>query len=330
MIYRFNTVENTISNIKSNIVLFYGENLGIKKNLIDQIKTESVNAELLRFDQDDIVKTEENFFNKINNLSLFDERKIILIHNVNDKFLDIVLKIEEIVKDQKIFLFSSILEKKSKLRNYFEKSLKITICACYQDNENSLKKIILDKLKEFKGLNTENINLILNNCSNDRVKLDNEINKIFSYFSNKVLQRNKLELLLNEATNDDFNELKNEAINGNKQKTSKLLSQIFLDKDKVFFYLNMINQRFKKLYEIIELSKETNLNDALNNIRPPIFWKEKPYIYKQAKLWNSEKINEIRDNAYSLEYQIKRNTYNNNLILIRKFLIDICAKANAA
>ena len=121
MIYRFNTVENTIKNIKSNMVLFYGENLGIKKSLIDQIKAENIKAELLRFDQDDIIKNDENFFNNINNLSLFDEEKIILIHNVNDKFLDIVLKIEEIVKDQKIFLFSDILEKKSKLRNHFEK-----------------------------------------------------------------------------------------------------------------------------------------------------------------------------------------------------------------
>ena len=330
MIYRFNTVENTIKNIKSNMVLFYGENLGIKKSLIDQIKAENIKAELLRFDQDDIIKNDENFFNNINNLSLFDEEKIILIHNVNDKFLDIVLKIEEIVKDQKIFLFSDILEKKSKLRNHFEKSLKKTICACYQDNENTLKKLILDKLKDFKGLNTENINLILNNCANDRVKLNNEMSKIFSYFNNKVLQKDKLELLLNEANNDDFNELKNEVINGNKQKTSKLLSQIFLDKDKTFFYLNIINQRFNKLYEIIELSKETNLDDALNNIRPPIFWKEKPHIYRQAKLWNSKKINEIRDYAYELEHQIKKSNYSDNLTHIRKFLIDICVKANAA
>ena len=34
-----------------------------------------------------------------------------------------------------------------------------------------LKKIILQNLKDFKGITTENINLIIDNCSLNRTKL---------------------------------------------------------------------------------------------------------------------------------------------------------------
>ena len=45
------------------------------------------------------------------------------------------------------------------------------------------KKIILDKLKGFEGLSTQNINMIIENTSLDRVRLDNELDKIITYFT---------------------------------------------------------------------------------------------------------------------------------------------------
>ena len=51
----------------------------------------------------------------------------------------------------------------------------------YEDNEISIKKIILEKLKGFEGLTTENINLILNHTNLDRSKLNNELEKIIMF-----------------------------------------------------------------------------------------------------------------------------------------------------
>ena len=49
------------------------------------------------------------------------------------------------------------------------------------------KALLLDKLKFFKGLTSDSINIIIEN-SNDRNKLYNEIEKILIYFDNKKLK----------------------------------------------------------------------------------------------------------------------------------------------
>ena len=46
--------------------------------------------------------------------------------------------------------------------------------------------------------------MIIENCGLDRSKLNNELNKIDTFFENKVIDTNKLEALLNIKVNDSF------------------------------------------------------------------------------------------------------------------------------
>ena len=49
----------------------------------------------------------------------------------------------------------------------------------------------MERLKDFKA-NTENVNLIIENSNLDRVKLNNELNKIILYFDKKIIENEKL------------------------------------------------------------------------------------------------------------------------------------------
>ena len=118
--------------------------------------------------------------------------------------MDNLKELEEKNIDLEIYLFADILEKKSKLRNYFEKSQNCAAVACYEDNELNIKKIITSRLSGFSGLSTQNINLIMNNCNLDRIKLSNEIEKIIIFFQNKKIDTEKLRILLNDRINEDF------------------------------------------------------------------------------------------------------------------------------
>ena len=110
-------------------------------------------------------------------------------------------------------------------------------------------------MKDFKGLNANNINMILDNCGLDRVKLNNELNKILSLFEDKIINQTKLEELLDDKINEDFNLLKEEALNGNKIKTNKLLNETFFETEKNILYLNLINQRLNRLNEVVKKAK---------------------------------------------------------------------------
>ena len=82
-------------------------------------------------------------FTEVTNISLFEKKKIFLIDQANDKILNIIEELKPKLEEHKIYLFSELLDKKSKLRNSFEESNETGVVPCYQDNEITLKKIIL-------------------------------------------------------------------------------------------------------------------------------------------------------------------------------------------
>jgi DNA polymerase III subunit delta len=311
-----------------NSILFYGENIGLKKEFKKKIKNLYEKSLILNYIQDEVLNT-EILPNEIGNISLFEDKKIIFIENVNDKIYPLFEDVVKNIGNNKIIFFADILDKKSKLRNRFEKSKEFNSVACYADNDISIRKIILDRLSNFKGLTSQNINLILENSNLDRARVQNELDKIISCFQDKIIDNEKLEMLLDAKINDDFSKLKDEALVGNKNNTNRLLSDTRLDTEKNVLYLNIINQRLNKLHEVSSLLKETNLETALNTIKPPIFWKDKPKFIEQSKRWNSYKINTALNKTYNLEIKIKSSAETNKNILIKKLLVELCEIANS-
>ena len=329
MISKSYLLENNIDQIDKNLILFYGENLGLKNDFKKKIKSNNKKIKIINFTQEEILKNENFFFSEILNISLFEEEKIFFINYANDKIMPIIEEIEKKAAAEKVYLFSDILEKKSKLRNFFEKKNICIAVPCYADNEISIKKIILKNLKGFEGLSAENINLIVDNCNLDRIKLNNELEKIFSYFTNKKINNKELEKILDIRINDNFNLLKDAALNGNKITTNKLLSDTIIDADKNVFYLALINQRLNKIAEAAHLSKTTNLEDAINRIKPPIFWKDKPSFKEQVNKWNIDKIKLILKKTYDLEVKIKSDALIEKNVLVKKLIVDMCNMANS-
>ena len=329
MNYKSYLLENNIDLLKNNLVLFYGENLGLKNDLKNKIKHNNKDASFINFDQEDVLKDKEQFFTEILNLSLFNEKKIIFINQANDKFIDTIKEIESKIINQKLFLFCEILEKRSKLRNYFEKNENLGIVPCYSDNEISIKKIILERLKGFTGLTTQNLNIIIDNCELNRAKLKNELDKIIIFFEKKKIEEEKLKKILNIKVNENFNTLKDEALVGNRDKTNRLLGDTIIQPEKNIFYLSLINQRLTKLSEVAYLTDNSSIENAINNIKPPIFWKDKPMFATQSKKWNLNKIKSILGKTYDIELQIKSNSSIDQSLLMKKLLVDICVLANS-
>ena len=182
-----------------------------------------------------------------------------------------------------------MLDKKSKLRNYFEKSKLCGSVACYPDNEITIRKIVEKKLNGYSGLTPQIINTIIRNSDLNRNKVNNEIEKIITFFKDKKIDADELETLLNLKINDDFDKLRDEALNGNKNNTNRLLADTVFDTENNFFYLNSINQRINKLNEIEDLKKNgKNVELAVSQLKPPIFWKDKPIIKFGDKKKNTD------------------------------------------
>ena len=142
MIYKSYLVEQNFDILKNNLTLFYGENLGLKNDFKKIIKDKNKDSLIQNINQEEIINNKDKFFNEIYNSSLFEEEKIYLINQSNDKLLDTIKELETRLENRKLYLFSDILEKKSSLRNYFEKTKHCSVIACYPDNEVSIKKML--------------------------------------------------------------------------------------------------------------------------------------------------------------------------------------------
>ena len=328
MIQKSFIIENNVKLLKNKFSLFYGENVGLINEFKSKI-SKIYNNEIIKFNQSDILDNQNILISEINNFSLFENKKVFFLLNVNDKIFNVIEKIILKNNENQFFLFSEKLDKKSKLRNFFEKEKTTDIIPCYNDNEIGLRKIVSNKLEGYSGLTIQIINFIIDNCSLDRAKINNEVQKIESYFDKKIINTNDLIKLLNIKEDDDFNLIKDAALNGQKTITNKLLNGAIIENDKIFFYISSLNLRLIRLKEIKSKNLE-NIEKSINALKPPIFWKDKPNFLNQLKIWSTKKINIALDEIYGAELIAKSKSNINKDTLIKKLMVDLCILASAS
>ena len=255
MILKSYIVEQNVEILKKyQATLIYGENNGIKNDIKQAIKKNNTNSEISSFFESEIVKG--NFlYEEVANQSLFTESKIIFIQEATDKILkQIAESLGETRDGVEIYIFSENLEKKSKLRIWFEKDKKLAIFPCYEDNERTLINYINVALKDYRGLTGEIINLIINNSNMDRRVIKSEIDKIKDYFIEKKLNKMEILEILNIKNNGSFEKIRDKALIGEKAKINTLLAETEILNDEVFFYLNILNYRIMRLHQIISIT----------------------------------------------------------------------------
>ena len=144
---------NKINN-SHKIFLFYGENEGHKNEIIeDKFKKKYTNS-IYVYEENEILKNQENFFNEILSKSFFEKEKLIIINRTTDKIKNLIDEIiEKKIDDIIIILNSNSLEKKSKLRILFEKNKDLTCIPFYADNNQTLNSIINFFFREEKNFN---------------------------------------------------------------------------------------------------------------------------------------------------------------------------------
>ena len=84
-----------------------------------------------------------------------------------------------------------------------------------------------------------------------------------------------MEQLINSDKNELFENIRDAALNGNKNELAKLLNYFIFTKEDAF-YFNSLNSTLLRLYDLQKQKKNNeNINDIVNNARPPYFGKIK-------------------------------------------------------
>ena len=316
---------NKIDLNKYNLYLFYGENEGYKNEIIKNKFEKLYPNQIYRYDEKEVLEKKNEFFNGILSKSFFENQKIIIISRVSDKIKDIIEEISlKNIEDIKIILSANILEKKSKLRNYFEKEKKAICTAFYADNSQTLSNIALNFFREKKiSLPQQTINFLVERCRGNRENLNNELTKIENFSeSKKKINTEDILKLTNLAENYNTSELTDNCLAKNIRKIINILNENnYSNEDCILIIRTLLNKakRIMKLQE--EIKNNKSIDQAIMNFKPPIFWKDKEIVKQQMNQWSLKKINNMIININETELLIKKNSAN-SLNILSDFIIN--------
>lgn len=320
---------NKINIKKKNYYLLYGNNKGFINQVIKENFINRFNDNVYNYDESEVINNKSNFFDQILNNSFFENNKLIIISRSTDKSKVII---EEII-DKKIsdivFVFvADILEKKSKLRKFFEDDKETVCIAFYPDTNLLLSKIASEFFRERKiSISQSNINLIISKCNNDRGNLINELNKIelLSLTNKKISTENILQLVnLNE--NHSIFSLVDNCLLKNQKKVIDIVNENSFGIEDCIIILKTFLNKTKKLLKLVkEFETNKNIDETISKAKPPIFWKEKEMVKNQIINWSPMKIKKLIFNLNEIELQIKKNNFNPVNITL-DFILEQSAK----
>ena len=316
---------NKLDADKFNLLLLHGKNEGFQNDIIENYFLKNFVGEINKYDENNFINLTDVIISELLNRSLFEEKKIIIVSRVTDKLFKYVEElIEKEIKDTKIIFKAGLLEKKSKLRNLFEKNKKLISIPFYEDDSKVLTSLIVEFLNKNKiKLSRESINLLIERSSGDRQNVKIELEKILQYsFSNKKIDYEIVSKLTNLSVNYSVNILVDSYLSKNKKSLFKILNENNYSNEDCILILRSILSKSKKLLNLIEKYNETqNLENVISTAKPPIFWKDKDNVKKQIVSW---KIDELKNKIYEIndiETIIKINS-KNSLNLLSNFIVN--------
>ncbi len=310
---------------KINFYLFYGENEGQKIDVIQSNFNEFTKENTFKYNEKEIIENKQLLFENIYSKSFFENEKLILVSEVTDKSVDLIKQIiSDNISDVKIVLIAKRLDKKSKIRNLFEKEKIALIVPFYEDSPQTLITIAKKILTENKiNLSQENLNLIIERAQGDRINLKNELQKIVLLSKNKKkIDLNDISKLTNLSENYSANELVDNCLCKNKKKTLNILNENIPSSEDNILILRTFLNKLKRLRKLrLSLRESNNVDQTINAFKPPIFWKDKDIIKQQIKIWELDDIETFIVDLNNTESLIKKNPQVSNQI-INNMILD--------
>ena len=311
-------------NFNSSIFLLYGVNEGFKNEIIEKYFINNLKVNIERYEENEILNNDD-FISGLMNKSLFENEKLIIISRLSEKILKIIeLIIEKKISGVTLILNSKSLDKKSKLRNFFEKDKNLVCIPFYEDDKKTLISLANSYFRaEKKSISNEAISILIDRCNGDRKNLYNELNKLTLYLG----ERNKINtedvvILTNLSENFSVAELVDNCLSKNSTRTIKILNEnIFSADDSIIIIRSLLSKSKRILSLKKDFANKSNVDQIILSYKPPIFWKEKEVVKKQLQKWSIDDAEKLIFKINDIELMAKKNQ-ENSINIISDFILE--------
>ena len=314
-------------------LLIYGPNEGLIRDDILKIaqsfrqrkETDEITINGKAVDENQSIIDDE-----IRSFSLFSEQKIIHLENIKDKHLQFFENTNFKSNKVLVIIKSENLNKNSKIRGFFEKHKEYAAIPCYEDDVRSTMNLISQFQSDHKiKFNSDIKNYLIQNLSTDRLISKNELEKILLVISHKENEQIKFEDIqgiLNDSSSNTLNMINEYVMYGKVNQVSKNLYRIFDEGTNAVAIIRSLLNYLVRLHKTqIEIKKTGNFDEAIKQLRPAVFWKDKDNFRNHCSKWPTMEILHYIERLLEAEYMCKSHGSLSNEIC-EKYVLSVAKK----
>ena len=325
---------------KYNIIFLYGYNEG----LVDLLFRDSIN--ILDIDENDpflvskinaneLKETPSILNDNLSTINMFGKKKFILL---NLSYNSLTKKMESIILDNikedsdhyLLIIKAGTLSSQSSLIQFIQTSKKCVLVPCYEEDTNKIKNKLYSLFTKYNlSFSNEFMSNLLNKFGSNSLINANEFEKLETLLVNNTnITESTLLSFIKDNENISYDIIINLSASGNLKKSLFYFNSLY---DKTTQNIGIVRQfgnHFKMIEKVIILNQNgLSIKDAINKIKPPIFFKNKKHISYQCNLWSIKKINKLFKMLMKLEIRCKSGLYPEK-VLISQFIFSTTFLAN--
>ncbi len=301
------------SNSTFSAYLIYGPNEGLVREKIKQIVSKKDDSEIIHISGKDIDGDPSLLDQSINTFSMFNSHKVIVLNNFKDKHINQIESLNfEMISNTTLLVQESILPKSSKLRKFFESHKIFHSIACYDDDI----KINMQTIENFSKTNSIKLNrdvkeYLVQVLGVDRMININELEKIVLFCNDKTEapDLNDIKELLNDTSSNTFQIMNDAIMFGETSKSSKIIYKLISEGINPISIIRSLSVHLKRVKSVnIEIKKGKNFEDAIQKLRPPVFWKDKNNFRSHCMKWNLRRLDRVLSKLLDAEITCKTDS----------------------
>lgn len=279
--------------------LLFGSDPGMISERAGQIartlaESENPQGEIVRIDEVDVEANPDRLGIELLMMPMFGGRKIVRVETgrrvnaamlkplVEDKALAGVLIVE-----------AGNLKKDDSLRQAFERAPHAAAVACYGDDARDLDEIITATLKPYKiGMSPAARQLLISRLGADRVMTRGEIEKLALYAQGQSeITEDDVDAIAGDAAELTIDRIVNAAASGEGPRAVTELQRALSAGENGQGIILAVQRHFTRLHRMrAAVDKGKPVEAVIEEIRPPVHFKQKPLLAQQCRTWNAEAL----------------------------------------
>lgn len=227
-------------------------------------------------------------------LSMMGGRRLI---RVRDAAVSLPASLEKIlldpIGDSLLIITSGELPPASSLRRLFESAKHLAALPCYKDEAAGIRTVINNRLRQHGfSCDGETLPLLAELLAGDRMVILQEIDKLMLYMGNtNYIKASDVLACMGEPLEVSLDSMCSDIASGKTAAVQAQIERLYKENTSPITIIRAVSRYFMRLYQVKSMiAAGTPAPQAIQGLKPPLFFKHVPLFSQQVHKWPMEKL----------------------------------------